>query len=43
MKVRAVMNYQLLVKPVADLLKVPADESDIMVINEHSTAVTILP
>ena len=29
MKVRAVLNYQLLVKPVADLLKVPADESEI--------------
>ena len=37
MKVRAVLNYQLLVKPVADLLKVRADESEIMVVNEHST------
>lgn len=43
MKVRAVLNYQLLVKPVADLLKVPADESEIIVVNEHSTKVTILP
>jgi hypothetical protein len=43
MKVRAVLNYQLLVKPVADLLKVPADESEIMVVNDHSTMVTILP
>jgi hypothetical protein len=43
MKVRAVLNYQLLVKPVADFLKVPADESEIIVVNEHSTKVTILP
>ncbi len=43
MKVRAVLNYQLLVKPVADFLKVPADESEIKVVNEHSTTVTILP
>jgi hypothetical protein len=43
MKVTAVLNYQLLVKPVADLLKVPEDESKILVVNEHSTSVTILP
>jgi nitrate/TMAO reductase-like tetraheme cytochrome c subunit len=43
LKVRAVLNYQLLVKPVADLLKVPEDESEILVVNEHSTLVTILP
>ena len=43
MNVKAVLNYQLLVKPVADLLKVPAEESDIRVVNEHSTKVTILP
>jgi hypothetical protein len=43
MTVRAVLNYQLLVKPVADLLNVPADESEIKVVNEHSTNVTILP
>ncbi|MGE5419186.1 MAG: multiheme c-type cytochrome, partial [Chloroflexota bacterium] len=43
MKVRAVLNYQLLVKPVADLLNVPADESEIMKVNEHSTSLTILP
>jgi Cytochrome c554 and c-prime/NapC/NirT cytochrome c family, N-terminal region len=43
MKVRAVLNYQLLVKPVADFLKVPADESEIKVVNEHSTTVQILP
>ncbi|MFZ0280533.1 MAG: multiheme c-type cytochrome [Bacteroidales bacterium] len=43
MKVRAVLNYQLLVKPVADLLKVPAEESEILIVNEHSTKVNILP
>jgi hypothetical protein len=43
MKVSAVMNYQLLVKPVADLLKVPEDESEIKIVNEHSTSVRILP
>jgi hypothetical protein len=43
MKVRAVLNYQLLVKPVADFLKVPEEESSIIMVNEHSTMVTILP
>jgi hypothetical protein len=43
MKVTARLNYQLLVKPVADFLKVPADESGIIVVNEHSTKLTILP
>ncbi|MDD5695440.1 MAG: NapC/NirT family cytochrome c, partial [Bacteroidales bacterium] len=43
MKVTATLNYQLLVKPVADLLKVPTDESEIMVVNNHSTSITVLP
>ncbi len=43
MTVKAVLNYQLLVKPVADLLKVPEDESEIKVVNEHSTLVTVWP
>jgi hypothetical protein len=43
MKVKAVLNYQLLVKPVADYLKVPEDESEIKLVNEHSTVVQILP
>ena len=43
MTVKAVLNYQLLVKPVADFLKVPPDESDIMMVNEHSTSIRILP
>jgi len=38
-----VLNYQLLVKPVADLLNVPPDESEIMKVNEHSTTLNILP
>lgn len=43
MIVKAVLNYQLLVKPVADFLKVPSDESEIIKVNEHSTKVEILP
>lgn len=43
MKVKAVLNYQLLVKPVADLLKVPEDESEIKLVNEHFTTLNILP
>ena len=43
MKITAELNYQLLVKPVADLLKVPADESEIKHVNDHSTTVKILP
>lgn len=40
--VTAVLNYQLLVKPVADFLEVPAEESAIIKVNEHSTSVNIL-
>ncbi len=43
MKVKAVLNYQLLVKPVADFLNVPEEESEIMVVNEHFTSLNILP
>jgi hypothetical protein len=43
LKVTAVLNYQLLVKPVADFLKVPEEESAIVVVNDHTTTVTILP
>jgi hypothetical protein len=43
MKVKASLYYQLLVKSVADLLKVPADESEIRLVNEHSTRIEILP
>lgn len=43
LKVTAVLSYQLLVKPVADFLGVPASESQIVKVNEHSTEITILP
>lgn len=43
MKVTARLNYQLLVKSLADYLKVPSDESGIIMVNEHSTRLTILP
>ncbi len=43
MKVTATLNYQLLVKPVADYLKVPEDESEIKLVNQHSTFVQVLP
>lgn len=43
MQVKATLNYQLLVKPVAEFLKVPDEESAIMLVNEHSTSLTILP
>lgn len=37
----AVLNYQLLVKPVADFLKVPEDESSVIEVNRHSTIIEI--
>lgn len=43
LKVTATLNYQLLVKPVADFLGVPESESQIVKVNEHSTELTILP
>jgi hypothetical protein len=43
LKITAALNYQLLVKPVADFLGVPASESAIQKVNEHSTEITILP
>ena len=43
LKVTAVLNYQLLIKPVADFLNVPESESAIVKVNEHSTELTILP
>ena len=42
LKFHAELNYQLLVKPVADFLKVPAEESEIMKVNEHFTTINIL-
>ena len=39
----AELNYQRLVKPVAEFLEVPAEESQIVMVNEHHTTVEILP
>jgi hypothetical protein len=39
--VKAVLNYQKLIKPVADFLGVP-EEAEIIEVNDHSTFVTIL-
>jgi hypothetical protein len=41
--VTAVLNYQRLVKPVADFLAVPEDEAEIIKVNQHSTSIIILP
>jgi hypothetical protein len=38
---RAQLNYQRLVKPVADFLSVPADESEIVVINSATTWIEV--
>lgn len=43
MTVTARLNYQLLVKPVADFLKVPAEESEVIQVNSHLTHLTVLP
>ena len=43
MKITATLNYQLLVKPVADFLGVPEEESAIMEVNNHSTYLEVLP
>ncbi len=43
LKVTATLNYQLLVKPVADFLGVPEEESRVMFVNDHSTTITVLP
>jgi hypothetical protein len=43
LKVTAVLNYQKLVTPVAEYLNVPAEEAEIIKVNEHSTYITILP
>ncbi|QQS36486.1 MAG: hypothetical protein IPM56_00610 [Ignavibacteriales bacterium] len=43
LKITAVLNYQKLVKPVAEFLGVPAEESEVIIVNEHSTYITVLP
>lgn len=42
LKVTATLYYQKLVKPVADFLKVPEDESEIIRVNDHFTTLTVL-
>jgi hypothetical protein len=42
LKVTASLNYQKLVKPVADFLGVPAEESEIVRVNEHSTSIEVV-
>jgi len=42
LKVTAVLNYQKLVKPVADFLGVPADEAEVIQVNEHSTSIEVV-
>jgi hypothetical protein len=43
MTVTATLNYQKLVGPVAEFLEVPDDEARIVVVNDHSTTVEVLP
>lgn len=42
MTVTATLNYQKLVKPVADFLEVPEDEAEIIIVNTHSTYLEIV-
>jgi hypothetical protein len=42
MKITAVLNYQKLIKPVADFLGAP-EEEEIIKVNDHSTYITVLP
>lgn len=42
MKVTATLNFQKLVKPVADFLEVPDDEEEIIKVNDHFTTIEIL-
>lgn len=42
MKITVVLNYQKLVKPVADFLNVPDEEEEIIKVNEHSTQIIIV-
>jgi hypothetical protein len=41
--ITAQLNYQKLVKPVAEYLSVPAEEAEVVLVNEHSTTITVLP
>jgi nitrate/TMAO reductase-like tetraheme cytochrome c subunit len=41
--IRAVLNYQKLPTPVAQFLKVPMEEAEIIQVNYHETTITVLP
>jgi hypothetical protein len=41
MTITAQLNYQKLVRPVADFLEVPAEEAEVVPVNSHFTTVTI--
>ncbi|MGQ9471583.1 MAG: multiheme c-type cytochrome [Candidatus Aminicenantales bacterium] len=43
LRVVAALNYQKLVKPVADFLGVPDEESEVIRVNDHETTIIILP
>jgi nitrate/TMAO reductase-like tetraheme cytochrome c subunit len=43
LKVNAVMNYRLLVKPVGEYLNVPEEEYTAMKVNEQEIEITVLP
>ena len=41
--VTATLNYQKLVRPVAEFLNVPDEEAAVVQVNQHSTSFTVLP
>ncbi len=41
--VTAVLNYQKLVRPVAEFLEVPEEEAEIVMVNDYSTIVNVIP
>jgi hypothetical protein len=43
MTVTATLNYQKLIRPVAEFLDVPDEEAEIVEVNEHSTTIEVLP
>ncbi|MBZ0200311.1 MAG: hypothetical protein K8H86_10615 [Ignavibacteriaceae bacterium] len=43
MKVTATLNYQKLIKSIAEFLEVPDNEEEIIKVNDHTTTITILP
>ena len=43
LKIHAVLNYRLLVKPVAEYLKVPEEEYRTIQINEQTAEITVIP